>query len=62
MAKRRYDKRYIYLAIILSIVAGVIGFIKARDTENGSAANAKKFAGSDPQTDQTCTAAPAQSV
>lgn len=43
MAKRRYDKRYIYLAIILSIVAGVIGFIKARDTENSSAANAKKF-------------------
>ena len=43
MTKRRVDRRYLYLIMILALAAGIIGFIKARDARTGLAADASKF-------------------
>ncbi len=42
-AKRRIDRRYIYLAIILFVLAAVIGFLNFKHNETGSAADVRKF-------------------
>ena len=41
--KRRIDRRYIYLGVILFAFAAVLGFLKIKDLNTGSAADARKF-------------------
>ncbi|MBQ6127986.1 hypothetical protein IJI69_04895 [Candidatus Saccharibacteria bacterium] len=43
MARRRVDRRYFYLAGILFVIAAVFGFLRLKNLETGSAANAKNF-------------------
>ena len=43
MAKRRHDIRYLYLCLILFLVAVAIGFLGAKNNDDGAAANARNF-------------------
>lgn len=43
MARRRIDRRYFYLIGILFFIAAIFGFLKLKNLETGSAANARNF-------------------
>lgn len=43
MARQRIDRRYLYLIVVLFIVAAILGFKGQQNNQTGSAANAKKF-------------------